>query len=34
VSKCFTWDADCRIKPHEALVDEWILEGLPEEIKY
>ncbi|KAL4448796.1 hypothetical protein ABPG74_012885 [Tetrahymena malaccensis] len=33
VSKCFTWKNHERMSPAEALVHDWILEGLPEEIR-
>ena len=33
LSKCFVWDPEKRIKPLEALMHNWILEGLPTEIR-
>jgi hypothetical protein len=33
VTKCFTWEAEDRLTPAEALVEDWILEGLPKEIR-
>lgn len=33
LKKCFVWDPEQRIKPLDALMHEWILEGLPAEIR-
>jgi dual specificity tyrosine-phosphorylation-regulated kinase 2/3/4 len=33
VSKCLVWDPTKRIHPREALLHDWILEGLPLEIR-
>lgn len=33
VERCFTWDAKSRMTPAEGLVHEWILDGLPNEIR-
>ncbi|KRX02063.1 Protein kinase-like domain [Pseudocohnilembus persalinus] len=33
LKKCFTWKSEDRITPAQALVHEWILKGLPQEIK-
>lgn len=31
--KCFVWDPTQRMKPLDALMHDWILEGLPTEIR-
>lgn len=33
ISKCFVWNPEERMKPCDALAHEWILEGLPAEIR-
>ncbi|CAD8199482.1 unnamed protein product [Paramecium octaurelia] len=33
ISKCLSWDPKLRMKPSEALLHPWIIEGLPKEIK-
>lgn len=33
VNNCFTWNDKERMTPSEALIDDWILEGLPEDIR-
>ncbi|CAK61054.1 unnamed protein product (macronuclear) [Paramecium tetraurelia] len=33
ISKCLSWDPKLRMKPFEALIHPWIIEGLPKEIK-
>ena len=33
LEKCFVWDPAKRLKPLDALMHQWILEGLPKEIR-
>lgn len=33
ISRCLEWNPEERITPDEALLHEWILKGLPEEIR-
>lgn len=33
VHKCLIWEPEKRMKPIEGLMHNWILEGLPEEIR-
>ena len=33
VQRCFTWEAEERLTPSEALIVDWILEGLPDDIR-
>ena len=30
--KCFEWDPETRITPKDALLHEWIIEGLPPKV--
>lgn len=32
ISKCLEWDPEKRITPFDALMHEWIIEGLPPEV--
>lgn len=32
ISKCLEWDPDKRITPFDALMHEWIIEGLPPQV--
>jgi dual specificity tyrosine-phosphorylation-regulated kinase 2/3/4 len=33
MEKCLQWDPATRLSPAEALVHEWIISGLPSEIR-
>ena len=32
IAKCLDWDPEARITPFDALMHEWIIEGLPPQV--
>lgn len=32
ISKCLEWDPEKRLKPFDALMHNWIIEGLPPQV--